>query len=131
MKKIVVFSYVLPGAMGAPGAIKLIDSESNVLEASINSIEKVTEEQSVLKIIQSSEQFFLSLIQQFSQDFWGSDSMDGWRPAYLGMGNFLFVRDEYFEDFKSLSTKKGIKTPYDLYSNWMAIIKDILNQNKE
>ena len=123
MKKIVAFSYGLLGAMGSPGTVKLIDSDSIVLETRIISIEEATEDQSIIKIIRSSEQFFLSLKEQFYRDFWGSVSIDGWRAAYLGMGNILFVRDDYFEVFKSLSSKNGIKTPYDLFSNWMTIIK--------
>lgn len=127
MKKIVAFSYGLPGAMGCQWIVKLIDSDSIVLETKIFSIEKATEDQSLIKIIKACEQFFFSLKEQFSRDFWGSVSIDGWRPAYLGMGNILFVRDDYFEDFKSLSAKKGIKAPYELYLNWMTIINDILN----
>ena len=121
MGKIEAFSYAMPGAMGAPGEIILIDSELKVIETNISSIEKETDDQSLIKIINSSEQRVLG----------GDDSIDDWRSAYLGMGNFLFVRDDYFEDFKSLSTKKGIKTPYELYRNWMNLIKEILKEHKQ
>ena len=131
MKKIIAFSYASPGAMGSQESVVFIDDHSNVIPASVLSkeIEKDIDDKSILKILRNSDDLFYSMMtkdRSYLDTGFGSGSIDGWRIAYLGMGNLLFVREGYYEDFKTASINKGIKTPYDLHKNWIRLIKELL-----
>ena len=129
--KVIAFSYALPGAMGSPGSVVMIDKDSNVTQTNVFSkeIEKVIKDESILYMLRNSNNLLYSVVtkdRSYLDTGFGSSSIEGWRVAYLGMGNFLFVKDCYYEDLKSLSINKGIRTPYDLYINWVSLIKELL-----
>lgn len=119
---IAAFSIAAPGACGHHGRKTMVDVHSNVYHTELFDEHALTEDQ------------FLALFPVF-KDYKPERVPDkpwfkspGWTELYMGLGNSLFVRDDYIERFASAdrSTNKG-----ELYTTWMETMMSILETEKQ
>ena len=113
---IVAFSIADLGACGSPGSKVIIDSKGCIYDMRIYDSHP-TEEQ------------FLSMCPVFRDYHPVPDrtlrvyKSPGWTEKYMGLGNHLFVRDDFFNKFAAAdnSTSCG-----ELYMSWMDTVLSIL-----
>ena len=115
---IVAFSFAQPGAMGAPGTVKIIDSDgwlyhTNYCDGDL-SFDHLLEVVPVLKVCRINVSRHLT--------------PEGWRARYLGAGNHLTIRADYYGRFEEEVNKRGIKTPVDLYMQWLEIMLQLFDK---
>jgi type I restriction enzyme M protein len=115
---IVAFSKTAPGAMGDAGAVVIVTADRRVFHTNPDfgniSTDQVYQVCPPLKDCQ-----FMT--------FGGGKVPQGWSTVYLGMGNYLVVRDSVFETFRRAVEQAQIHTPYQLYGAWLDIMLDILS----
>ena len=56
-------------------------------------------------------------------------TMEGWQRLKLGMGNFLFIREESINQFEKIVNEykqENINEKFSLYNTWQSIAKKML-----
>ena len=114
---IAAFSFAARGACGYGGRKVMVDAHSNVYYTDLFDEHALSEEQffrlfPVLKNYQP--------VRVEGKPWFKSP---GWTELYMGLGNSLFVRDDYFEKFDAAnkSTSNG-----QLYTSWLETVLSIL-----
>lgn len=119
---IIAFSIADLGACGSPGSKVIVDSKGNIYDMRRYDCPP-TEEQ------------FLSMFPVFRDYHPVLDKIrrvyksPGWTEKYMGLGNHLFVRDDFFEKFDTAdkSTSCG-----ELYTSWIDTAISIIQlENKQ
>lgn len=117
----VAFSFAQPGAMGEPGGVEIIDAEgwfyhTNYCYNGI-SYEQLMEVVPVLK--------------DCKIGIAGHQVPEGWKAVYLGFGNHLTIKAEYYNQFDEEVRKRHIKEASELYQQWDEIVLKMLCKNDE
>lgn len=118
---IAAFSFAQPGAMGEPGGVEIIDSQgwfyhTNYCYGDI-SYEQLLEIVPVLK--------------DFKIETFDHQVPEGWKAVYLGFGNHLTIKAEYYNQFEEEVHNRHIKRDGELYQQWVEIVLKILKQSDE
>lgn len=120
---VVFFSLAEEGAMGCPGNIFLaVKSKDKMKWYSYNTMEHCYEE-----LVQKFPAF-----REFNPGLFGmvSSVPEGWKHVYLGFGNHLLVREDYYQDFQEQIAE--FQDAGEIYANWMKIAENLLgNERKE
>ena len=112
---IAAFSFAQPGAMGEPGGVEIIDAQgwfyhTNYCYGDI-SYEQLLEVVPVLK--------------DCKIGIAGHHVPEGWKAVYLGFGNHLTIKADYYDKFEEEARKRHIEEAGMLYQQWSEIV---LNQ---
>ncbi len=112
---IAAFSFAQPGAMGEPGGVEIIDAQgwfyhTNYCYGDI-SYEQLLEVVPVLK--------------DCKIGIAGQQVPEGWKAVYLGFGNHLTIKADYYDKFEKETRNRHIEEAGMLYQQWSEIV---LNQ---
>ena len=113
---IVAFSIADPGACGSPGSKIIVDSTGRIYDMRRYDSHPTDEQ-------------FLSMFPVFADYHPVIDEImrvyksPGWVERYMGLGNHLFVRDDYFEKF---ATADRSSSNGELYMSWLDTVLSIL-----
>lgn len=115
---IVAFSFAQLGAMGAPGTVEIIDSDgwlyhTNYCNGDLN-FDHLLEVVPVLK--------------ECKINVFGHQTPEGWGAHYLGAGNHLTIRADYYSRFEEEVNKRRIITSADLYMQWLEIMLQLFDK---
>jgi len=106
------------GAMGEPNRFQAVDKEYQLYHSNFGD--------GLVSAKDLKEKF--PVLVEFKCGFEDVDKLDqGWKWFNLGVGNYLLVRNEYYEDFKKIITKtlgENYKS-YELYGNWYRLLRRI------
>lgn len=64
-------------------------------------------------------------------DIVGHEVPDGWGAVYLGMGNHLTVKADFYSQFDEEVRDRHIRKPGELYQQWSDIILKLLGKSDE
>lgn len=116
---IVAFLRAAPGAMGDAGAVEIVTFDRCVYHANPDfgdiSMDQVCQVCPPLK-----DCHFMT--------FGGGKIPQGWSTVYLGMGNYLVMKDAIFDFFSEAVEQAGFCTPAGLYGAWLDIVLNILSR---
>ena len=56
---------------------------------------------------------------------------EGWKAVYLGFGNHLVVKADYYEQFEKEVHNRHIKGEGELYQQWYGIVMKVLGKSDE
>ena len=115
---IVAFSFAQPGAMGEPGGVEIIDAQgwfyhTNYCYNGV-SYDQLTEIVPVLKDCK------IGIV--------GQQVPEGWNAFYLGFGNHLFIKAEYYNQFEEEVRNRHIEEGSELYQQWYGIVMKMLGK---
>lgn len=113
---IIAFSIADLGACGSPGSKIIVDSKGRIYD--MRTYDSHPSEEQYLSMFPVFRDYHPVLDE--AQKLYKSP---GWIEKYMGVGNHLFIRDDYFEKFTTAdrSTSKG-----ELYMSWLNTILSIL-----
>ena len=115
---IVAFSFAQPGAMGEPGGIEIIDEQGRFYHTNYCwegiSYEHLCEVVPALK--------------DCKFEVFGHQAPEGWEAVYLGMGNHLTIKADYYNQFKEETLNRHIKDECEMYLQWIGIVLKLLDK---
>lgn len=115
---IVAFQMAEGGAMGYPGGVFFVTSDKRVF---FTSIWEQMSDDNLLKVFPPLAEVKWELFGR------GTRYPEGWHYEYLGMGNYLLVRDDFNEKFLKESNKLHRDNPdLILYNLWLDAVLSIL-----
>ena len=53
----------------------------------------------------------------------------GWKAVYLGFGNHLVIKAEYYDQFEKEASNRHIEEAVELYQQWYGIVMKILGKS--
>lgn len=110
---IAAFSIADPGACGEPGGVRIIDSKAKIYR---------------LNYVFGEWDDDLFEICPLSKGYYFTEKVpDGYQFAYLGLGNFLFVKNDFWKEFNDM--KNSYKGDKILYSTWLDFMLEILKRD--
>jgi hypothetical protein len=112
---IVAFSFAQPGAMGEPGGVEIIDAQGWFYHTNY-CYRGVSYDQ--LKEI-------VPILKDCKIGIAGQQEPEGWKAAYLGFGNHLFIKAEYYNQFDEEVRKRHIEEAVELYQQWYGIVMNL------
>lgn len=118
---IAAFSFAQPGAMGEPGGIKIIDAQGKFYHT--NYCREVICYEHLLEIVPALEDCKIGIR--------GHEAPDGWTAVYLGMGNHLTVKTDYYSQFEEEVHNRRIGDLGELYQQWVEIVLKLLGKGDE
>ena len=117
--QVVLVFYASGGAMGVPGDIKIILSDGTIYNSNIDDIDVSLFFDCLYELIDKGKGIF-----DLKRNY------DKWKIIFLGMQNYLIIKNEYFDMFNKLVNDNNISFN-ELFSNWFDIsLKLINNINK-
>jgi len=125
--EIVAFHWAAPGACGEHGGIVFITSDGNVYHTNYVLPKYGITEDDLCKIFPPLSDFHPGI---FGGGFYPVE----WKDQYLGLGNYLVVKDTLWEEFSGLA-KSEIKRLAEeeqnviLYNIWIDVIIKVLNNH--
>ena len=116
---IVAFLFAQPGAMGEPGGVEIIDAQgwfyhTNYCYNGV-SYDQLTEIVPVLKDCK------IGIVSQ--------QEPEGGKADYLGFGNHLFIKAEYYNQFEEEVRNRNIEESVELYQQWYGIVMKMLGKS--
>ena len=119
---IAAFSFAAAGAMGEHGGVIIVGSDAqvyhlNYVHGEWDSFDDIIEICPLLRDC------------HFTVFGTGSDVPEGYQFAYLGFGNYLVVKSDFWKEFNDM--KDSYKGDEILYNTWLGFMLDILNKNNQ
>ena len=100
MDNVVAFTFAYDGAMGHPGELEIAYKECDELKFyHIN--RAYNDDESLVDKVDKG--FFNEFATAIEETGWLIPELGGWKKIEMGMGNYLFIRREYFEDFEKFA----------------------------
>lgn len=119
-----------PGAMGIHGGVFFVTASMNAFftcylsPSPYSGFRKSIKMDELEKILPALSDFDHGLMGH------GTKAPEGWQHKYLGVGNHLLIRDEFFEAFRKESEKLGQDYPdLILYNTWLPAIMRVLGNS--
>jgi len=56
---------------------------------------------------------------------------EGWKTVYLGFGNHLVIKADYFGQFEEEARNRHIEEAVELYQQWYGIVMKVLGKSDE
>lgn len=116
---IVAFSVAQPGAMGEPGGIKIIDVQGQFYHT--NYCREVISFEHLREIVPALKECKFGIRDH--------DAPEGWTAIYLGMGNHLTVKTDFYSQFEEEARNRGIGDSGELYQQWSEIVLKLLGKS--
>lgn len=117
----VAFSIAQPGAMGEPGGVEIIDAQGQVYHT--NYCWDGLPYEYLLAIVPDLGDCKFGVM--------GHQAPEGWVAVYLGMGNHLTIRTDYYSQFDQEVRNRRIERPGELYQQWFEIVLKLLGKSDE
>jgi len=116
--KIAFLSLAVPGSMGSPNKIVIAVKDFDEVQWYCFDF---TEDHEVLYNI-------FPPLKTFNYDIMGNTEKipNGFKHIYLGYGNHLLVKDDYYSSFKKATEEIGVKNIGEIYDSWMGIAEILL-----
>ena len=114
----VAFSFAQSGAMGVPGDVVIVDSDGWFYHT--NYCDEALSYDHLLEVV--------PVLKDCEIGVSGHKAPEGWVPVYMGMGNHLTIRADYYGRFEEEVNKRRIKTPADLYMQWFEIMLQLFGK---
>lgn len=129
-RNVIMYSIAEPGAMGAPGMMEFITSDGRAFWFDYMSEETPYEQ--IREALPSIKECYFS--GPAAEERRGNEPAEivfyperaernrrthvgaGWRHIYMGFGNHLVIREEYYDEFKAAIS--DLKTEVDIYCKW-------------
>lgn len=117
---VAAFSFAAAGAMGEYGGVIIVDSDAQVYHLNYvygewESFDDIFE---ICPLLRDCHFIVFGT---------GSEVPEGYQFAYLGFGNFLVVKSDFWKEFTDMKVSyKGDKI---LYNTWLGFMLDILTKN--
>ena len=116
---IVAFLFAQPGAMGDPGGVEIIDAQgwfyhTNYCYNGV-SYDQLTEIVPILKDCK------IGIV--------GQQVPEGWKAVYLGFGNHLIIKADYYDKFEEETRNRHIEEAVELYQQWSGIVLKCINNH--
>lgn len=130
---IAAFSIADPGACGEPGGVRIIDSKAKIYRLNyvfgewdddLFEICPLSKECFIEKVPDSRKRFLLRIAKGC---YFIEKVPDGYQFAYLGLGNYLFVKNDFWKEFNDM--KNSYKGDKILYSTWLDFMLEILKRD--
>ena len=109
---IVAFSFAHPGAMGEPGGVEIIDAQGWFYHA--NYCDNGISYDHLLEVVPVLKDCRIGVA--------GHQVPEGWKAVYLGFGNHLTIRADYYDRFEEEVRESRIKEASKLYACWYEIV---------
>lgn len=116
---IAAFSFAAAGAMGEHGGVMIVGSDAQVHH--LNYVHGEWDSFDVIEICP------LLMDCNFTVFGTGSKVPEGYQFEYLGFGNFLVVKDDFWKEFNDM--KDSYKGDKILYQTWLGFMLEILKGN--
>ena len=123
---IVAFTFAYAGAMGDCGGLTVIHKTDCLNFYHINRVYNNDEE--LVEIVDNS--YFKPFADAIKDTGWLIPELDDWKKLEMGQGNFLFIKNQYTQEFELLSNsinKEILKFRTLLYSNRFSILNILFN----
>ena len=125
--EIVAFHWAAPGACGEHGGVVFITSDGNVYHTNYVLPKYGITEDDLCKLFPPLSDFHPGI-------FGGGCYPDEWKDSYLGLGNYLVVKDTLWEEFSSLAKSELKRLAEEelnviLYNIWIDVIINVLNNH--
>lgn len=116
---IVAFLFAQPGAMGDPGGVEIIDAQGQYYHTNYCyngvSYDQLMEIVPVLKVCK------IGIVNH--------QTPEGWKAIYLGFGNHLTIKADYYDKFEEESRNRHIEEAVELYQQWSGIVLKCINHH--
>lgn len=106
------------GAMGEPGGLELVKSDLSLYHTNLSYSDINTD-----KLFEK-----IPVLGKIKVFFGNANNVEDWKTFYMGFGNYLLVRDKYFEPYQKYldeNYKEGYEF-VELYNSWYEILKQII-----
>lgn len=125
--EIMAFHWAAPGACGEHGGVVFITSDGNVYHTNYVLPKYGITEDDLYKLFPPLSDFHPGI-------FGGGCYPDEWKDSYLGLGNYLVVKDTVWEEFSSLAKSELKRLAEEeqnviLYNIWIDVIINVLNNH--
>lgn len=115
---IVAFSFAQPGAMGEPGGIEIIDEQGRFYHT--NYCWEGISYEHLCEVVPALKGCKFEVL--------GHQAPEGWEAVYLGMGNHLTIKAEYYNQFKEETQNRHIEKASQLYQQWFEVVLKLLGK---
>ena len=115
---IAAFSFAEPGAMGMPGGIEIIDTQGQCYYTNYchgHNWIKFEHLMEIIPVLKDGEIF-------------GPQVPAGWKTVYLGAGNHLAIKSDYYSQFEKEAHNRGIEKPVEYFKQWFEIMLELLGK---
>ena len=118
---IVAFSFAQPGAMGEPGGVLIVDVTGQVYHT--NYCYGGIDYNHLLEIV--------PILKGCEFGVFDHQTPEGWSPVYLGFGNHLTIKADYYSQFKEDVDNKHFENTGQLYQQWLGMVMKLLGKGNE
>ena len=118
---IVAFSFAQPGAMGEHGGVVIVDVMGQVYHT--NYCQGNIDCDHLLEVV--------PILKDCKFNIFGHQTPEGWFPVYLGFGNHLTIKADYYSQFKEDVNNKHFENTGELYQQWLGMVMKLLGKNDE
>ena len=118
---IVAFAFAQSGAMGEPGGVEIVDAQGKFYHT--NYCWEGIDYEHLLEIVPALRNCEFGIL--------GHQAPEGWAAVYLGMGNHLTIRIDYYSQFEEEVRNRRIERPGELYQQWSEIVLKLLGKSDE
>ena len=115
---IVAFSFAQSGAIGEPGGVLIVDAMGQVYHA--NYCYDNLDFDHLLEVVSAVKDCKFGILDH--------QTPEGWAPVQLGFGNHLTIRTEYHSQFEEETNNRHIKSPGQLYQQWIGMVLKLLGK---
>ena len=115
---IVAFLFAQPGAMGEPGGIEIIDEQGRFYHT--NYCWEGISYEHLCEVVPALKGCKFEVL--------GHQAPQGWEAVYLGMGNHLTIKADYYHQFKEETHNRHIEKASQLYQQWVEIVLKLLGK---
>ena len=118
---IVAFLFAQPGAMGDPGGVEIIDAQgqSYYTNYCYNGISY----DQLVEVVPDLKNSKIGIV--------GHQVPEGWNAIYIGYGNHLTIKSDYYNQFQEEADNRHIKEASVLYQQWYGIVLKLLGKSNE
>ena len=118
---IAAFLFAQPGAMGEPGGVEILDVQGCCYHT--NYCWKGISYEQLCEVVPVLKESKISIV--------GHQVPEGWVAVYLGMGNHLTIKADYYSQFEEETRNRHIEEASQLYQQWFGIMLKLLGKGDE